>query len=99
MSEAITDNVINVFGEEGERFLTGRTQALSDEEMAGVSGGVGNAGEGTCWYCGKPAVWNGSVWFCKDCHKGTSLDDAQTILSQLPSDCELIAVDDGKGKF
>ena len=79
MSTAIIDNVVDTFGEEGKAFLAGRTQALSDEKMAGVSGGVGNAGEGTCWYCGKPAEWNGSVWFCRACHKGTSLDDAQTI--------------------
>ena len=77
MSTAIIDNVVDTFGEEGKAFLAGRTQALSDEKMAGVSGGVGNAGEGTCWYCGKPAEWNGSVWFCRA--KGTSLDDAQTI--------------------
>ena len=59
MSTEILDNVIDKFGEEGRRFLAGRTQALSDEEMAGVSGGVGNAGEGTAGTAG--SLWNGTA--------------------------------------
>ena len=79
MSAEIRDSFLALFDEEGRHALAGQARALSDEEIASVAGGVGGAGEGTCWYCGKPAVWNGSVWFCKDCHKGVSLDDAETI--------------------
>ena len=38
-----------------------------------------NAGEATCWKCGSPEEWNGSVWFCKKCHQGVSMDYAETI--------------------
>ena len=79
MTDKLIDNFINMFGEKGKGILAGSPHVLSDEELANVAGGVGGAGEGTCWYCGKPAESNDSMWFCKDCHKGTSLDDAQTI--------------------
>ena len=52
---------------------------MSDADMAGAKGGVGNAGEATCWKCGSPEEWNGSVWFCKKCHQGVSMDYAETI--------------------
>lgn len=68
-----------IWNDEYDAFSKKTNSAVSDEEMAGVKGGVGNPGEGTCWKCGQPAEWNGSVWLCKHCHQGVSMDDAETI--------------------
>ena len=68
-----------IWEEELNNISSNKNMAVSDAEMAGIKGGVGNEGEGTCWKCGGPEEWNGSVWFCKKCHQGVSMDDAETI--------------------
>lgn len=57
---------------------------LSDAEMEKVTGGVGGANEATCFYCGKPMVWDAaiSMWTCDDpshCKYSTDASDADTI--------------------
>ena len=80
MSKISNEEFLKVFNEEQEKIIKSRKgKSLSADELSTVVGGVGNSGEGTCWKCGKPAKWNGKVWFCHDCHSGNSLDDAETI--------------------
>ena len=78
MRDHVKGEFLERFGEEGKAALK-ELSALSDDALAEVVGGVGGAGEGTCWKCGAPAEWDGSVWFCKNCHQGVSLDDAEAI--------------------
>lgn len=79
MSNLTKDEMAKLWDDELKKFASKKNTELSDADMANVNGGVGNAGEGTCWKCGNPAQWNGSVWLCKNCHSGNSMDDAQAI--------------------
>ena len=79
MSELTRDNMEKIWNDELNKFSSQKNMEMSDADMAGAKGGVGNPGEATCWKCGSPAEWNGSVWLCKKCHQGVSLDDAETI--------------------
>ena len=99
MSEISYDDYLKTFNEAQEKIIKNRkSRALSDDELSKVIGGAGNPGEGTCWQCGKPAQWNGSVWLCKSCHQGVSLDDAETI--ELYNQMEaLYGADYLKGKY
>ncbi len=79
MSKLTRDEMEKIWNEELNSFSSQKNMEMTDADMAGAKGGVGNPGEATCWKCGSPEEWNGKVWFCKKCHQGGSLDDAETI--------------------
>ena len=58
--------------------------AMSDDDMANATGGVGGANEATCPECGKPMKkkdnpYGDSLWECPSCHVNQLLSDAEYI--------------------
>ena len=63
--------------------------AISDEEMAKVTGGVGGANEATCPECGTPmnvinanGEYGDRSWVCPKCKRPLTCFRSYTILSQ-----------------
>lgn len=66
--------------------IKAKNTAISDEEMAKVTGGVGGADEATCPYCGKPmevanpgGEYGDKSWNCPTCNIYQIMSDAEYI--------------------
>lgn len=83
------------------KFISGhrnQNAAVSDEDMAKVTGGVGGKNEATCPVCGKPmAVVNNpygdNYWTCSKCNIDQLFSDADYI--EVIKICEMAGQTEG----
>ena len=67
-----------------EKLRKAKNAALSDDEMASATGGVGGAHEATCPQCGQPMEYvdhefGDNFWTCSSCNMIQYFSDAEYI--------------------
>lgn len=75
-------DLINTYKDKARE--AGKSGKLSDQELEGVTGGVGGANEATCEVCGAPMIAGtyptvGKGWQCPACGIATNASDADVI--------------------